>query len=569
MQLKKSRTYIKGFDEITRGGVPTGRPTLVCGSAGCGKTLFGMEFLVRGAVEGEEPGVLFTFEERAEDVAVNVDSLGFDVPGLIERDLLRIDQIDVDAAEIAETGDYSLDGLFIRLRASIEEIGARRVVLDTIEALFGAFTNHMILRSELNRLFRWLKDRGLTTVITAERGRDTLTRYGVEEYVSDCVVVLEHRVSDQVSTRLLRILKYRGTAHGTNEYPFLIDEAGFSIMPITAIGLDHSVSESMVSSGVGGLDEMLNGRGYYRGSTVLISGTTGTGKSSFANAAAIATAAAGERAIIFSFEESSPQMQRNMRSIGFDLAGPIEQGLLQIHCGRPTLTGFEQHLVRITRDVDAFQPSLVVIDPISSFSLRDGGDAVAMLVVRLIDMLKSRGITAVMTYLAHGLGGDETTVEGISSLADSWIRLATVEHSGERNRTLHVLKSRGMGHSNQLSEFVIAADGIAFVEPYIGPEEALTGAARIAQQAKDRAAEQMRQQLLIRKRRTMERLQQRLEAEVAALTAKMETDLDEVRQELLEAEVMDKVTQGSITELGARRARKPGSSSQRGSSDDI
>ncbi len=557
MSLPKTRTHINGFDEITGGGVPTGRPTLVCGSAGCGKTLFGMEFLARGAVEDGEPGVLFSFEEREQDIAANVMSLGFDVPELIANNHLRIDEIRIDAAEIAETGDYSLDGLFLRMQAAVEEIGARRVVLDTIENLFAGLSNHAILRSELNRLFRWLKDRELTAVITAERGRDTLTRYGIEEYVSDCVVVLDHRVNEQVSTRRLRILKYRGTSHGTNEYPFLIDKSGISIVPITGARLDHPVTSERITSGIAGIDEMLHGAGYYAGSTVLISGTSGTGKSSMAINTAYAAAQAGKRSLIFSFEESPQQIVRNMLSIGIELQPLIDSKLLRIRAARPSVLGLEQHLLQMIRELDQFNPDVVVIDPISSFANPGASmTGVSLLVVRLIDALKSRGITALLTYLASSCPQIESTIEGISSISDTWLLLQLVEHSGERNRTIHVLKSRGMEHSNQVREFTIGAKSFDFIQPYLGPDQVLTGTARFVQEVRDRAAHELRRADVTRKRQAHKRLQKQMEAEISSLTSRFETQLDALRQELAEAERLESLASTDHNARAAMRGAK-------------
>jgi len=417
--LPKVPTGITGFDEITGGGLPRGRPTLVCGSAGCGKTLFAMEFLVRGATQFGEPGVFMAFEETGEDLAQNVRSLGFDLVELAAQDKLVVDYVHIERSEIEETGEYDLEGLFLRLGHAIDSIGAKRVVLDTIEALFGGMSNETILRAELRRLFRWLKDRGVTTVITGERGGGQLTRQGLEEYVSDCVILLDHRVTDQLSTRRLRVVKYRGTVHGTNEYPFLIDETGISVLPITSVGLRHSAGTERISSGIPELDRMLGGKGYYRGSSILVSGTAGAGKTSFAAHLVEAACRRGERCLYFAFEESAQQFVRNMRSIGLDLQPHIDAGLLRFEASRPTLHGLESHLVSIHKAVSEVAPQLVVIDPISTFIASGSDHEVSAMLMRLVDFLKAQGITAFFTSLTSGGTATERTEVEISSLIDT------------------------------------------------------------------------------------------------------------------------------------------------------
>jgi len=458
--LPKAPTGIEGLDEITGGGLPKGRPTLICGGPGCGKTLLACEFLVRGATQFDEPGAFISFEETGEELAQNVRSLGFDLDALIEDKKLAIDYVRVERAEIAESGEYDLEGLFLRLGLAIDSVGAKRIVLDTIESLFGGFTNEALLRSELRRLFRYLKDRGVTALITGERGERTFTRQGLEEYVSDCVILLDHRVIDQVSTRRLRIVKYRGTTHGTNEYPFLIDEAGFSVLPLSGLQLDHAVSDERVSSGIPGLDEMLDGKGYYRGSSILVSGTAGTGKTSVATHFAHETARRGERCLYLAFEESPHQLMRNMRSIGVDLEPFVKKGLLRIHSSRPTLHGLEMHLVQIHKMVAEFEPAAVVVDPVSNFIDSSSAiDAQAML-MRLIDFLKGKQITALLTHLTSGGRAAEATDIGVSSIIDTWLLVRDVETGDERTRGLYVLKSRGMPHSKQIREFVITSRGV-------------------------------------------------------------------------------------------------------------
>ena len=486
--LPKAPSGIAGLDELTGGGLPRGRPTLVCGGAGCGKTLLAMEFLVRGATEHNEPGVFMAFEETAAELAQNVRSLGFDLEELGRQKKLAIDFVRIERQEIEEAGEYDLEGLFIRLGHAIDTIGAKRVVLDTIETLFGGLSNTAILRSELSRLFRWLKDRGITAVITGERGDGTLTRQGLEEYVSDCVIVLDHRVTNQVSTRLLRIVKYRGTRHGSNEYPFLIDDHGISVLPITSLGLHHEASEERIGTGIPRLDVMLGGKGYFRGTSVLVSGTAGTGKSSLAAHFADAAGQRGERCLYLAFEESPSQILRNMRSIGIDLDRWARKGLLRFHATRATLYGLEMHLATIHKLVRDIEPQVVIIDPITSL-LQAGTqhDANAML-TRLIDYLKLQRITAFMTSLTSGDAALEKTAADISSLVDTWLLLRGVELGGERNRAMYVLKSRGMAHSNQLREFRLTDHGVELLDVYLGPEGALTGSARISQEARERNA---------------------------------------------------------------------------------
>jgi circadian clock protein KaiC len=525
--LPKAPTGIEGLDEITSGGVPKGRPTLVCGGAGCGKTLLAAEFLIRGATQFGEPGAFISFEETGEELAQNVRSLGFDLDQLVEEKKLALDYVRVEPSEIEEVGEYDLEGLFVRLGLAIDSIGAKRIVLDTIESLFGGFTNQALLRSELRRLFRYLKDRGVTAVITGERGEGSLTRQGLEEYVSDCVILLDHRVTDQVSTRRLRIVKYRGSTHGTNEYPFLIDERGISVLPVTGLGLDHTVSDERVPTGIPRLDTMLGGKGYYRGSSILVSGTAGTGKTSIAAHFAYERARCGERVLYLAFEESPSQLVRNMRSIGIELQPLVKKGLVRIHASRPTLHGLEMHLVQIHKMISEFEPGAVIVDPISN--LIDGGtqqQAQSML-LRLVDFLKAKHITAMFTHLTSGAAVREATDVGISSLIDTWLLLRDIESAGERNRGLYVLKSRGMKHSNQIREFLITPEGIQLENVYVGPEGVLTGSMRAAQEAREAAEALARSQELARKHREIEHRRAALEAQIAALRAEFKATEDE------------------------------------------
>jgi circadian clock protein KaiC len=527
--LPKTPTGTSGLDDLLFGGLPKGRPTLVCGAAGCGKTLLGMQFLVRGALDYDEPGVFIAFEERPEDLHANVASLGFDLADLEARKLLVIDHIRVEPSEIIESGDYDLSGLFLRLGLAIDSVGARRVVIDTLESLFGGLTNHAVVRSELRRLFGWLKDRGVTAIITAERGEGSLTRHGLEEYVSDCVIVLDHRVEGQISTRRMRVVKYRGTIHGTNEYPFLIDEQGISVLPITSAGLNHKVSEERVSTGIERLDAMLGGSGYFRGSTVLVSGTAGAGKTSVVAHFADATCKAGEKTIYFSFEESPHQIVRNMRSIGIELQRWVDAGLLRFVAARPTAHGLETHLAMLHKHIVGFDPHAVIIDPASNFLGAGGEQAAHGMMIRLIDFLKEQGITALMTSLTKGGAALERTDVDISSIVDTWLLLKTLEMSGERNRGLYVLKSRGMDHSNQIREFRITSSGVELVDVYIGLGGVLTGAARAAQEALERNEAARRHLELAQKRRNLERLEALHREQLAKLAADFETEAGELR----------------------------------------
>ena len=522
--LPKAATGIQGLDDVTGGGFPRGRPTLVCGSAGAGKTLLAVEFLVRGATQYREPGVFMAFEETAPELTQNVRSLGFDLDELAKERKVVIDFVRIERSEIDETGDYDLEGLFIRLGTAIDAIGAKRVVLDTIENLFAGLQNEGILRAELRRLFRWLKDRGVTAVITAERGEGALTRHGLEEYVSDCVILLDHRVTDQISTRRLRIVKYRGTAHGTNEYPFLIDEDGFSVLPVTSLGLRHQVSEERISSGVPRLDRMLGGEGFYQGTTILVSGTAGTGKTSLAASFVDAACRRGERCLFLSFEESPGQLIRNMRSIGLNLEQWSKKGLLQFHSSRATLYGLEMHLATIHKIVQEFDPNVVVLDPVGSL-IQAGNDRDAhTMLIRLIDFLKQRGVTAFLTNLTSGGGALERTNVEISSIVDTWLLMRDIELDGERNRALYVLKSRGMAHSNQLREFLLTPQGIDLLDVYVGPEGVLTGSSRLSQEAREKAAALVRQQEMERRERERTRRRDVLEARIAALRKEFEAE---------------------------------------------
>ncbi|MDP4025390.1 circadian clock protein KaiC [Methylobacterium sp. NEAU 140] len=552
-KLPKAPTGIAGFDEITFGGLPAGRPALICGAAGCGKTLFATTFLVNGATLYGEPGVFMSFEERAEDLAANVASLGYDLDGLIAAGKLAIDHVRVERSEIEETGEYDLEGLFIRLGFAVDSVGAKRVVLDTIETLFSGFTDPSLLRAELRRLFGWIKDRGLTAVITGERGDGQLTRQGLEEYVSDCVVLLDNRVADQITTRRLRVVKYRGSAHGTNEYPFLIDEGGISVLPVTSADLNYGVAEGVISSGVAGLDAMLGPGGFYRGTSVLISGEAGTGKTMLSSSLIDAACARGERCLSFVFEESGAQICRNARSIGLDLARHEASGLLRFEAARPTLFGLEMHLARMHRDIDRFRPDVVVIDPLSA--LRGPTSELQATLLRMIDLLKGRGITAVFTSLRQEGVVEAADDLGVSSLMDTWIKLLNVEANGERTRTLYVIKARGMSHSHQVREFLMSGDGIRLVDAYMGPAGVLTGTARLVQEAHERAESLRRRQETERRVRDAARRRAAIERQIAELHAGLDAVADEERLLRDEDALRETALADERDELRARRSR--------------
>jgi circadian clock protein KaiC len=541
--ITKVRTGIAGFDEITGGGLPQGRPSLVVGGAGAGKTLFAMEFLVHGALDYDEPGVFFAFEENADELAQNVASLGFDLKALEAAGRILVDHIHIERSEIEETGEYDLEGLFIRIGLAIDTIGAKRVVLDTLEALFSGLSNEGILRAELRRLFRWLKDKGVSTIITAEQGSGKFTRHGLEEYVSDAVIFLDHRIENQLSTRRLRVVKYRGSSHGTNEYPFLIGKNGFEVLPITSLGLKHVASSEHISTGVARLDTMLGGHGPYRGSTLLVSGTAGSGKSSLAAHFASAACERGEKCLYFAFEESESQVIRNMRSIGIDLEPWVKNGLLRFEATRPAQYGLEVHLARIHQMIREFEPRVVVIDPITDLIALGSELEVKAMLVRVIDFLKSRQITAFFTSLTTGGSALEQSEIGVSSLIDTWLLVREVEMNGERSRGMYILKSRGMPHSNQIREFLLTDHGVELVDVYLGPNGALMGSARLAQEASLSAdAEARRQEFEIQKV-ALESKRKLAEAQIIALQAELAGAEAELQKSLESAQHAERRTE--------------------------
>jgi circadian clock protein KaiC len=486
-----------------------------------------MEFLVRGATQHNEPGVFISFEETEKELTENVASLGFDLDRLVRQKAIWLEHISIERSEIEQSGSYDLEGLFIRIHLAIETIGAKRVVLDTIESLFAELPNPLILRAELRRLFGWLKKKGVTTVITAERGDGTLTRQGLDEYVSDCVILLDHRVNDQSSIRRLRVVKYRGSTHGTNEYPFLIDEDGFSVLPVTSLGLNHTSSRERISTGIARLDTMLSGRGYFRGSTVLVSGTAGTGKTSLASRFVEAACARGERVLFFTFEESPDQLVRNMRSIGIHLDTGLKRGLLQFRATRPTLYGLETHLTTSIKQINLFKPDIVILDPINAFVVGENQNEVKAMLLRLVDFLKMKKITAFFTSLSTAGDIMENTDVYISSLIDTWLLLRDIESGGERNRGLYVLKSRGMAHSNQIREFKLTDHGIELLDVYVGAEGVLTGSARLSQEAKNEEQQLLRSQDIVRKQLELERKREAMEARITMLRSEFDAEESE------------------------------------------
>jgi circadian clock protein KaiC len=554
-ELPKCPTGIHGLDEITFGGLPKGRTALVCGGPGCGKTLMGMEFLVRGALEFNEPGVSMSFEETAEELATNVGSLGFDVDALIAQKKLAIDYVHIERSLVEEAGEYDLEALFVRIAHAIDSVGAKRVLLDSVESLFAGLENEGILRSELRRLFRWLKEKKITAMVTAERGDGSLTRHGLEEYISDCVILLDHRVTESVLTRRLRIVKYRGSTHGTNEYPFLIEHDGISVLPVTSAGLNHRASNERVSTGVPALDVMLGGKGIYRGTTMLISGTAGTGKTSLCAHFIDAACARGERCAAFAFEESQDQVVRNMRSIGIDLGRWIDRGLLQIHAARPANFGLEMHLVKVHRAIADFDPRVVTVDPITALAHSGSLFETQTMALRLIDFLKGKGITTVMTSLASSGNPEEQTDIAISSLVDTWLLLRDIESSGERNKGMYILKARGLAHSNQVREFLLTGNGVKLQEVYLGEAGVLTGSARLAQEARDRSEAELISQAIESRRTAMEGRRKALEAQIAALQGELQTEEHELRRFISQEEFKLKQREQNRADMARSRSR--------------
>lgn len=523
--LKKSPTGVRGLDEILYGGLPEGRITLVCGGPGSGKTLLATEFIVCGATQYGDPGVFMVFEEKAEDLTKNVASLGIDLQELVDQKKVFVDFVYVERSEIEETGEYDLEGLFIRLESAIQAIGAKRVVLDTIESIFAGFPNEAILRSEIRRLFRWLKERGITTIVTGERGDDSLTRYGLEEYVSDCVILLENRVQNRMASRLLRVVKYRGSHHGTDEYPFLIGDEGIWVEPITSIGLNHPAPDEFISTGIPELDDMFPDGGYFRGSSILITGTPGTGKTSVCASLVNAACQRGERSLYVAFEESSNQIIRNMHSIGVDLDQWDKKELLHFHAVRPTFYGVEMHLLLLEKIIDEYNPSVVVIDPLSNLISVGSGPEINFMLIRLMDYLKSRQITSVFTALMDERSSNVTLDLGISSLMDTWVHLRNLEFGAERTRGLYIIKSRGQPHSNLVREFILTDQGIKLVDVFVGPDGILLGSSRKTQEVRERLIAEKQNREAESRHQQLIRQREILQIQIDSLQDELSSDL--------------------------------------------
>lgn len=553
MGIEKCPTGITGLDEITEGGLPRGRPTLVCGAAGCGKTLLAMEFVVRGARDLGEPGVFMAFEETEAELTANVASLGFDLQLLMRQKKIAIDYVHIERSEIEETGEYDLEGLFIRLNSMIEKVGAKRVAIDSLEALFANLPNEGILRSELRRLFRWLKDKGVTVVITGEQGEKTFTRHGLEEYISDCVIFMDHRVTNQISTRRLRIVKYRGSRHGMNEYPALIDEHGLSVLPVSSLGLSYPVSKVRVPTGIARLDTMLGGKGYFKGSSILISGTAGSGKSSIAAAFVDSICKKGGRALYWSSEESSNQIVRNMSSIGFDLDKHVRAGLLRFYSVRPTLYGLECHLIHLHKIVTEFKPEVIIMDPITNLRSIGNDAEIKTMLTRAIDFFKNEGVTSLFTSLTENSGPIEQSELGVFSLMDTWLLLSMVQSASERNRLLYVLKSRGMSHSNQMREFVLTDKGIDLVDVYEGGGAVYTGTERLNQEARERATALVSKEAAERRQRDLLEERLSLEAQNKVLQAKLTNLAAETGIASLEEKLRVEKTKSDRDSMGIAR----------------
>ena len=557
IHLEKAPSGIKGFDEISYGGLPRGRTALVCGGPGSGKTLFGMEFLVRGAIQYNEPGVFVSFEETADELTKNIASLGFDLKQLEDQKKLRIEYVRIERSEIEETGEYDLEGLFVRIAYAVNQTGAKRIALDTLEALFASLKDTSMLRAEIRRLFRFLKEKGLTAIVTAEQGHDgKLTRNGLEEYISDCVLQLDNRVTDQVSTRRFRIIKYRGSLHGTNEYPFLIDQKGFFIVPVTSLELEHLVTTERVSTGIPKLDAMVGGRGFYRGTTVLITGTAGTGKTSLNASFADAACKRGERILYFTFEESPNQIIRNMSSIGINLGQWVKNGNLKFSATRPSYYGLEKHLAYILDLVSQFKPTAVIFDPMSDLVNIASPMEVQLMLARLIDTMKMQGITMILTSLTATLKAKGELYVVVSSLVDTWILLSEIEFNGERNRGIQILKSRGMHNSNQIRELILTDQGVNLIDVYVGPEGVLTGSARLQQQGKDRAEMALRQSEIQARQAEMQRKREAFEMDVRERTAALDAEEFGIKQSVLQIGEREKLREFTRETLATARTNE-------------
>jgi len=558
-KLEKCPTGIDGLDHITRGGFPRGRTVLVCGGPGCGKTLLGLQFVVRGAERFGESGVIVSFEESRQALMQNALAVGCDLPQLVERGKIYLDCIDFPAEREVEAGEFDLDGLFVRLEAAIRAVPAQRFFIDGIETLFSRYSRTEIVRAELQRLNRWLREKRITALLTGESQGGALTRYGIEEFLSDGVIRLDHRSEEQIATRRLRVAKLRGSGHGTNEYPFTISDTGVSVLPITELGLEYPVSNERVSTGVTRLDTMLDGAGFFRGASVLVSGTSGTGKTSLAMAFVAAACARGERALYFAFEEAPSQIVRNAQSIGLDLTTHSASGLLRFEAQRATAVGLDTHLLRMIQCIVEFQPHVVVIDPVSNLTGAALDRDVKFALTRLVDHLKTKLITILCTDLTRERENVDTTSVELSSLMDTWILLRTIESQGERNRGLFVLKSRGMSHSNQIREFVIRSNGLDLVDVYTGTSGVLTGTARIALEARERFEHNARERKLAHLRSDLENTQRDFEAQRVKLEQERDHSLLAIREAIAEMEEDARESSSTLRRISEIRVPDPGS----------
>lgn len=552
-QLAKCPTGIEGLDTITNGGLPRNRLTLICGGAGSGKTSLGVEFLVQGIIKYNEPGLLITFEEKPQEIIENAASIGFDLEDLINKKKLFIEYIEVQEEEIAQSGDYTLEGLFIRFEQIVTSIAIKRVSLDTLDSIFATLGNTLILRAEIYRLFSWLKQKNITSLVTAEAGINTLSRNGLEEYISDCVISLRTNIVSEVLTRLLRIVKYRGSKHGTNEYPFLITDSGINLFPITSNYLNNIVSTEFVSTGVKELDEMMDNKGYYQGSTVLITGTAGTGKTSLASIFSNSICQKGERCIYFTFEEMINQILRNMSSINLNLQQWIDKDLLKFYAYRSSIYGLETHLLTIQNLIKQFKPQAVIIDPINNFELIGTELEIKSMMTRLIDFLKAQQITALFTSLTTAINPKEHAEVGISSLIDSWLVLQNLEYAGERTRGITIVKSRGIAHSNQIREFIITSNGVKLEKIYVGPNGILTGSARLDQEEQENLQFLLQEKETLRRKKLLEHKKATLEAKIMALKSEFDADTEEIESLIMKEEIQNKGILETRSTMAQRR----------------
>lgn len=552
-RLAKCPTGIEGLDTLTNGGLPRNRLTLICGSAGSGKTSLGIEFLVQGIIKYDEPGLFITFEEKPQEIIENAASIGFDLEDLINKKKLFIEYIPVQEEEVMQSGDYTLEALFIRFEQVITSIAVKRVTLDTLDSIFASLGNTPVLRAEIYRLFNWLKQKNITSLVTSEAGITTLSRNGLEEYISDCVISLRTNIVSEVLTRFLRVVKYRGSKHGTNEYPFLITDIGINLFPITSNYLNNIVSTEFVSTGVKELDEMMDNKGYYRGSTVLVTGTAGTGKSSLAAVFSNSICQTGERCIYFTFEEMINQILRNMSSVNLNLQQWIDKDLLKFYAYRSPTYGLETHLLTIQNVIKEFKPHAVIIDPITNFDLIGTELEIKSMMTRLIDFLKAQQITALFTSLATTIDPREQTEIGISSLIDSWLVLQNLEQAGERTRGITILKSRGIAHSNQIREFIITSNGIKLEKIYVGPNGILTGSARLDQEEQEKLHLLLQEKETLRRKKLLEHKKALLEAKIMALKSEFDADVEEIESLIMKEEIQNKRILETRSAMAKRR----------------